>query len=77
MIEHVEYEILNFLVRRKRQVSLRYIVANVPGYGERLIKSWLITLAMKDMIEVIAGEGDVKYVLATKGFMAWDDYLFG
>lgn len=74
VLEHAEFKILAFLVLRKRQVTLRQVHANMAGYSEKEVKSWLITLAMKDMIKVITGDGDVKYVLALAGFVAWDDY---
>lgn len=74
MIERIEFEILEFLVRRKSQVTLKQVHSNVLGHKEAELKSWLITMAMKDLIKVIEGEGDIKYVLALKGFQEWDDF---
>lgn len=74
ILTYPEYEILAFLVRRKQQVTLRQVAANVNGYSERELKSFLVGLAMKDMIKTIEGKGDLKYVLALAGFVAWDDY---
>ena len=74
IIEYSEWAILDFLIRRKRQVTVKQVHANVSGYSEFAIKSWLITLSMKDMIKVIEGDGDIKYVVALRGFNAWNDY---
>lgn len=76
-LEYVENAILDFMIRRKRPVTVKVIAANVSGYKETELQSWVVTLAMRGLIRSLELPGTPQYVITTRGFIAWDEHPFG
>lgn len=76
-LELIEWDILNFLIRRKRPCMVETIWINIKRKMLMAdVQSWVVTLAMRGLIRNVSELPELPhYVVTVEGFNAWDNAI--